>query len=43
MKAMQAGLLVVSLLGFGLPALAQDDGAVAAQTNTVVFHIEGMT
>ena len=45
MKTLSVGLLAsVVLLGAGaLPALGQDDGRVAEQRNTTVFHIEGMT
>jgi len=43
MKGIQAGLLAVCLLGAGGLSVAQADDEVAVQTNTVVFHIEGMT
>lgn len=42
MRLFQTSLLVAALLG-GVPAASVADDQVVLQSNTVVFHIEGMT
>jgi hypothetical protein len=42
MRAVQAGFLAAFLLGAG-GSVALADDQVVVQSNTVVFHIEGMS